>query len=203
MNDFLPKGLARSAELEERARQSIPGGVMSNWKKSAGFHPTLMSHGDGVRLWDVDGNEYLDFSLSMGPAILDHSNAHYRGALTQQIVKGLYCNESTELQIQAAEKIRAHVPCAELVRFSNSGSEANLNAFRVARAYTGKKIIVRFNGHYNGSFDNQIGGIIGNPENPVPHSGCWDVVAPLSIMPLLRRLLVMASRRPTPLPSGD
>ena len=168
MKPGFPYKISASSKFEDRARRVIPGGVMSNWKKSQGFHPVFMTHGEGARLWDADGNEYIDYSLSMGPAILGHSNSHLRMALAKQVDSGLCSNESTELQITAAEKVCKHVPGAELVRFSNSGSEANLNAFRVARAYTGKNMIVRFNGHYHGSFDNQVGGIVRDPDNPVP-----------------------------------
>jgi glutamate-1-semialdehyde 2,1-aminomutase len=172
---------SESEHLEHAARKVIPGGVMSNWKKSKDFHPVFMVRGENARLWDVDGNEYIDYSLSMGPAILGHSNDHFRRALARQIESGIYCNESTDLQLMAAEKVCAHVGCAELVRFSNSGSEANLNAVRVARAYTGKNMIVRFNGHYHGSFDSQVGGIVDSPDLPVPLDGCRED-DPLSIM---------------------
>ncbi len=157
----------KSQQIEAAARKVIPGGVMSNWKKSEGYHPTFMARGEAGRLWDADGNEFLDFSLSMGPAILGHSNEHLRSAMVDA-AKGFYANEPIELQVRAAQKIVDHVACAELVRFANSGTEANLNALRVARAYTGKNMVVRFNGQYNGSTDSLIGGIVTDTDNPVP-----------------------------------
>jgi glutamate-1-semialdehyde 2,1-aminomutase len=157
----------RSEQIEAVARGVIPGGVMSNWRKSEDHHPIFMSHGRGGRLYDVDGNEYLDFSLSAGPAILGHDNGHLRQAIEKQ-ARCTTSNEPHEIQVTAAQKLVEHIACADLVRFANSGTEANFNALRVARAYTGRNFFVRFNGHYNGSSDSLIGGIVTDPANPVP-----------------------------------
>ncbi|MBW2369181.1 MAG: aspartate aminotransferase family protein [Deltaproteobacteria bacterium] len=160
----------KSDEIGAAARQVIPGGVMSNFRKSEDYHAVYMSHGSGARLYDVDGNEYIDYSLSYGPAILGHSNEHLRHALEDQ-VKQLHTSEINALECQAAQKVSAHLASAELVRFACSGTEANYNALRAARAYTARNMIVRFNGHYHGGLDQLIGGIVTTPENPVPVHG--------------------------------
>ena len=160
----------KSRELEEQARKIIPGGVMSNFKKDEGYHPTFMTHGQGARLMDVEGNENIDYSLSYGPAILGHNNEHLITAVEKQ-VRCLYTGESTELCTIAAHKISHHVPSLELLRFTTSGTDANNNALRVARGYTGKNMFVRFNGHYNGGSDDILGGIVPDKENPIPVAG--------------------------------
>ena len=154
----------------EQARQYIPGGIQSNYRKDANYLPTYMSHGRDARLFDIDGNEYIDYSLSYGPSILGHSNEALRRAVVTQAEK-MYSNELNVLELEAAKKIVQHVPCAELVRFACSGTEANFNALRVARAHTGRNMVVRFNGHYNGSLDSLIGGVVNDPGHPVPSDG--------------------------------
>ena len=151
----------------EKARKVIPGGIQSNYRKDPSYVPTYISHGKGARLFDLDNNEYIDYSLSYGPSILGHSNEHFRSAIIAQANR-MYSNECNELELIAAQKIVQHVPCAELVRFACSGTEANYNIQRVARAYTGKNHIVRFNGHYNGCLDTMIGGIVEDANNPIP-----------------------------------
>ncbi|MCG8369442.1 MAG: aminotransferase class III-fold pyridoxal phosphate-dependent enzyme [Proteobacteria bacterium] len=163
-------GTDRSHAHFERARRVIPGGIQSNYRKSESHVPVYISHGRGARLFDLDGNEYIDYSLSYGPSILGHSNEHLRASIVRQAEK-MYSNEVNALEQAAAEKIVAHVPCAELVRFACSGTEANYNALRIARAYTGRNMVVRFNGHYNGCLDQLIGGIVDDPQNPVPVHG--------------------------------
>ena len=153
---------SRNEELARLTRDVVPGGVMSNWRRSKLFEPEFIVGGRGARLINVDGDEIIDYSLSLGPAILGHSNEAVIEAITKQ-ARTLYTGEPTELQYQAAGKIVEHVPSAELVRFAVTGTEVNLAALRVARAYTGRNYFVRFNGQYNGSADNLIGGIIEVP----------------------------------------
>ena len=150
--------------------QSIPGALMTNFRKPQGYRPPYITHARGAHIFDVDGNEYIDYSLSYGAAILGHSNEHMQEALKRQ-AKTLYTVNQTELAIRAAQKVAQHVPSAELVRFACSGTEANRGALRVARAYTGRNKYVRFNGHYHGTIDHFWGGIVQDPENPVPVVG--------------------------------
>jgi len=157
--------LTKSREAAKLARAVIPGGVNSNFRKDASFQPLYFSHGKGGRLFDIDGNDYIDFALSYGPAILGHDNPVLQKALVAQAQK-LYSPESTELEQIAARKIIQHIPCAELVRFACTGTEANYNAIRLARAYTGKSKFLRFSGHYHGGTDELLGGIAPNPVRP-------------------------------------
>jgi glutamate-1-semialdehyde 2,1-aminomutase len=160
----------KSDLIGQEARKVIPGGVMSNFRKSEDYHPVYMTHGEGARLYDVDGNEYIDYNLSMGPAILGHSNDHLLKAIQNQATR-LHTSEVNDLELKAAQKVAAHIPSAELVRFTCSGTEANYNALRAARAFTRKNMIVRFNGHYHGGLDQIMGGLMTNAGNPVPVPG--------------------------------
>lgn len=156
--------------LAARAGRVIPGAVMSNWRKAEGYVPTFFSHGEGARLWDVDGNEYIDYNLGAGPAILGHNNPELNRAIGEQSCRLNTC-DPTELWVTAAEKIVKHVPSAEMVRFSVSGTEANQNIFRLVRGYTGRNMIVRFHGQYNGSADDVLCGVVKDLGNPVPQQG--------------------------------
>ncbi|MBW2367400.1 MAG: aspartate aminotransferase family protein [Deltaproteobacteria bacterium] len=156
----------KSAQLEKLARQVIPGGVMSNFKKDENYHPTYMKYGKGSRIYDVDGNEYIDYDLSYGPSFLGHSNEHLIQSIEKQ-ARQLYCAPVNDLAVEAARKVCEHVPSAEMLRFACSGTEANLFAIRVARGYTGRNMTVRFHGHYHGGGDSIVGGIVTDPENPV------------------------------------
>jgi glutamate-1-semialdehyde 2,1-aminomutase len=165
-----PYRTPKSDEMAIKGRQFIPAATMSNWRRSVDYHPVYMTHGEGARLYDLDGNEYIDYSLSYGPAVLGHSNEHLREALKSQVDR-LYTSNVNDLEVQAAQKVAEHISSAELVRFACSGTEANRGALRVARAFTGRDMYVRFNGHYHGGLDHMMGGIVVDPENPIPVTG--------------------------------
>lgn len=141
----------------QRASQCLAGGVLSNFKKSKGSAPVYVKSAEGCHITDYDGNTYYDFSLSAGPAILGHSNEGIRQALKAELDQA-YTNRDSMIAIEAAEKVKEVVPCAELVRFSVSGVDAVFNAIRVARSYTGKPYYVKFKGQYNGGMDFVLGG---------------------------------------------
>ena len=170
MQDMTSYKKAGSLAHFVRASQLIPGGLMSNFRKEDGYRPTYMTHGKGAHLFDIDGNEYIDYSLSYAPAILGHSNEHLMTAVARQAASFMSCEVNT-LELEAAAKIIQHVPCAEMVRFACSGSEAVYNAVRVARAYTGKNMLIRFSGHYDGGLDDQLGGVAFSADNPVAVAG--------------------------------
>lgn len=155
----------RNEELYARACKVIPGAFMSNFKKDEGQRPIFVSRADGARLFDYDGNEYIDFSLSMGPALLGRQNEAILKAINEA-AGNYHSNEMCMLQIEAAEKIKELIPSAELVRFVNSGTEANMNNLRIARAYTKKNMYVKFNGQYNGGSDFILGGVA--DKGPMP-----------------------------------
>lgn len=141
----------------ERAQKTVAGGVGSVARSPlAGFspYPPFIERGEGAHIWDVDGNEYVDYALGFGPLLLGHRHP----ALTEAVVDVIRERGTTfalghNLEYEAAEKVVAHLPSVDLVRFSNSGTEAVMTAIRLARGYTGKDKIVRFEGHYHGWSD--------------------------------------------------
>lgn len=143
-----------SQELFERARRSIPAGAGSS-ARTVGFgwspYPPFMAEGLGSRLRDVDGNEYVDYLLGLGPMILGHRHPVVTKAVSEAISEyGTCFGLPYRLEVEAAEKVVDAVPGIELVRFTNSGSEAVGTAVRLARATTGRRIVIRFEGHYHG-----------------------------------------------------
>lgn len=156
----------KNNEIFERAYKCIAGGVLSNFKKEKHSAPIFVKSAEGCHITDYDGNLYYDFSLSAGPAILGHSNQEYKEALKREIDL-LYTNGDSIIQIEAAEKIQEIMPAAELVRFAVSGADAVFNAVRVARAYTGKNMYVKFKGQYNGGLDYVLGGMTKDESDPI------------------------------------
>ena len=144
----------RSRELFERASAIIPGGAGSSartvkfgWKP----YPPFIAGGSGARLRDVDGHEYIDYLLGLGPDILGHRHPGVTAAVAAAIsAYGTSFGLPYELEIEAARKVVDAVPSLEMVRFTNSGSEAVGTAVRLARAHTGRRLLVRFEGHYHG-----------------------------------------------------
>jgi glutamate-1-semialdehyde 2,1-aminomutase len=145
--------LERSRSLHQRACLVMPGGVSSNNRANWAPFPLFYERASGARVWDVDGNEYIDYVLGRGPMILGHSPPEVLNRVIAQLKDGQFFAGQTEVEILLAEKIRELVPCAEMTRFCNSGSEAVHAAIRLARSVTNKKKIIRFAGHYHGWFD--------------------------------------------------
>jgi len=143
----------KSRELYEQACKTCPGGIHSNVRKNWQPHPMFYERGEGPRIWDVDGNEFVDYVLARGPLLLGHSPKPVLDAVKAQLDVGLMYAGQHPLEIEAAEKVVELVPCAEAVRFSNSGSEAVHGALRLARGVTGRMKVVRFEGQYHGWFD--------------------------------------------------
>ncbi|MEN6627969.1 MAG: aspartate aminotransferase family protein [Candidatus Sumerlaeia bacterium] len=143
-----------SARLFERARRVIPGGINSNVRAMWDPHPMFYARGEGARVWDADGNEFIDYVLGRGPALLGHSPRPVIEAVAEQLYKGLIYSGQTEVEIEAAELVCQFTPCAERVRFTSSGSESVHAALRLARAVTGRRKILRFESGYHGWFDN-------------------------------------------------
>jgi glutamate-1-semialdehyde 2,1-aminomutase len=144
----------RSQKLFDQASKVIPGGAGSSartvkfgWRP----YPPFMAEGAGPRLRDVDGNEYIDYLLGLGPMILGHRHPAVTKAVASAVsTYGTCFGVPYELEIEAASKVVEAVPSIEMVRFSNSGSEVVGTAVRLARAYTGRRLLVRFEGHYHG-----------------------------------------------------
>ncbi|MFC1465853.1 MAG: aspartate aminotransferase family protein [Candidatus Brachytrichaceae bacterium NZ_4S206] len=150
-----------SRALFERAQRALAGGVSSEFRKSNSPHPLVYVRAHGARLVDADENEYLDFALSQGPMVLGHSHPEVLEAVERASHDGQLYAALHLAEIELAEKLQEIIPCAELVRFSVSGSEADHAALRVARAVTGRQKFIRFEGHYHGWFDNVAFGING------------------------------------------
>ena len=165
----------KSARLFRKARRLIPGGVSSLVRAGNKPHPLYFRSASGSRLIDVDGNKYLDYALGWGPLILGHSHPGVMRAVERQLKKFQTLGAQHELEIAVAEKICRMVPCAEQVAFSSTGSGAVQLALRLARAYTGRRKLLKFEGHYHGSPDNVLisfhpPGIAHPPTEPVPGS---------------------------------
>ena len=144
-----------SAELFQRALRSIPGGVNSPVRafRAVGGEPFFVERAEGAYLWDVDGNRYLDYVGSWGPAILGHAHPKVIGAIQSAAAKGTSFGVSNPLEVELAEKICRAVPGIDRIRFCNSGTEATMSAIRLARGFTGRDKIIKFEGCYHGHAD--------------------------------------------------
>ncbi len=145
----------RSKELFLEAQDLLPGGVDSPVRafRAVGGHPLFIARGQGPYLYDVDGNRYIDYVLSWGPLILGHAHPRVVAALEDTLHAGTSYGAPCELEIRLARLIRQAMPGVEMVRFVNSGTEATMSALRLARAFTGRKKIIKFEGCYHGHAD--------------------------------------------------
>lgn len=148
----------KSRELFERAKKVMPGGVNSPVRayRSVGMEPLFIEHAKGNRIWDADGNEYIDFIGSWGPMILGHADPDVEEAVARQMEKGFSFGACTELEVEMAELITENVPHIDMVRMVNSGTEATMSAIRIARGYTGRSKIIKFEGCYHGHGDSLL-----------------------------------------------
>ncbi|MDI1334911.1 MAG: aminotransferase class III-fold pyridoxal phosphate-dependent enzyme [Lacunisphaera sp.] len=168
----MPYTFDRSKALFERANRSIAAGVNSGIRKMEAPVPLYFTRGSGPNLWDVDNNHYLDFQLGQGALLYGHAPAGMAEAIGAQARLGTHWAAQCELEVEVAERIQQMIPSAELVRFNNSATEVVLSAFRLARAHTGRKLILRFEGHYHGWSDEGLVGFAnpadkwGDDENP-------------------------------------
>jgi len=145
----------KNRELFEKARSLMPGGVSSPVRafKAVGGDPIIVSRAKGSRLWDVEGKEYIDFLMSWGPLILGHAHPKVVEAVKEQAKNGLSYGLTNPYEIELAELVASCMPSVEMVRFVSSGTEATMSAIRLARGYTGKKYVVKFEGCYHGHGD--------------------------------------------------
>jgi glutamate-1-semialdehyde 2,1-aminomutase len=144
----------RSAQLHERARRALPLGVASSFQVYDP-HPLFMTDARGSRIWDADGNEYIDFDMAFGVLAAGHSHPLLAKALEYRVANGTCYTFPVEDGIALAEEIKERFG-ADLVRFSNSGTEATMDAIRVARGYTGRERIIKFEGGYHGHHDDVL-----------------------------------------------
>jgi glutamate-1-semialdehyde 2,1-aminomutase len=157
----------------------MPGGVSSPVRafKAVGGDPPLIAYGQGPRVFDLDGNTYIDYVAAFGPLILGHAHPAVTDALAQAVQRGTAYGATTELEVELARVICEAIPSIELLRFVNSGTEATMSALRLARAFTGRDKIVKFEGCYHGHADGLLAkagsgqATLGLPDSPgVPQS---------------------------------
>ena len=148
----------KSKQLYEKAQQLIPGGVNSPVRafKAVGGHPLFISKGAGSKIFDVDGNEFIDYVGSWGPLILGHCHPEVMEALASVLETGTSYGAPTEREIELAELITKAFPSIEKVRLTNSGTESTMALLRLARGYTGRSMILKFEGCYHGHGDSLL-----------------------------------------------
>jgi glutamate-1-semialdehyde 2,1-aminomutase len=164
-----------SASWTERAMSVLPDGVSSPVRGAGVFepYPFYVERGEGAYLVDVDGNRYVDTVMAFGPVILGHAHPGVTQAVSEQAGRGLIYGTCLPLEVEVAERFTSMVPTADFVRFVPSGTEATMHAIRVARGYTGKPGILKFEGHYHGNHDQVLVsvspplGVTGTAQDPV------------------------------------
>jgi len=159
--------------LWQRAQRVLPGGVSSNVKMEERPQPLFFDRAEGSRLYDCDGNAYIDYTCGYGPVVLGHAYPPVVEALQAAAARGFLYGGQHEGEILLAERLVAAVPCIEMVRYNSTGSEAVAAAVRLARAYTRRTKIIRFAGHYHGWFDEELLATHPAPDGdalPVPES---------------------------------
>ena len=175
----------RSKEIFNRLKQYIPGGVNSPVRafKSVDGDPIVIKSGQGSIIQDEDGNQYIDFVGSWGPLILGHAHPVVVEAVLEAVKRGMSFGASTELEAELAEMIIQAVPSIEMIRFVNSGTEATMSAVRLARAYTKRDIIIKFEGCYHGHADlflSKSGSGMAEMDKPIsagiPHSTISETI---------------------------
>src|ERR1700694_436884 len=197
----------RSRQWYERAQHSLIEGVNSPSRGAAVYSPgpVVLERGRGSHVWDVDGNEYIDFMMSFGALIQGHAHPQIVEVVSQTMAGGSHFAAATPAESEAAGRFQRLVPSAEAVRFTNSGSEATMLALRLARAHTGRTKFLKFEGHYHGWYDPYLLNAPrhapekpGAPENParmpdsegIPASTFDDVVlAPWNDAAALERVM--------------
>jgi glutamate-1-semialdehyde 2,1-aminomutase len=164
----------KSTSLFHRAQKVLPGGVNSPVRafKSVGLSPIFIHRASGSKLWDVDGNMYIDYVGSWGPMLLGHAHPEVTEKVREAVEGGLSFGAPTEMEVEIAELICRMVPSIEVVRMVNSGTEATMSAVRLARAFTKREKIIKFEGNYHGHADSFLikagsGALtLGSPDSP-------------------------------------
>jgi glutamate-1-semialdehyde 2,1-aminomutase len=165
---------SKSKVLQQRAQKVMPLGVNSNFRYWGDGMTPYMDRAKGAYLWDVDGNKYIDYRMAFGPIILGHADEAVNTRVKEEIDLGTLSAMTYELEIEVMEKIVAMCPAVEMARLACSGTEATMHAVRVARAYTGRQILLKFEGNYHGFHDYTLWSTYsetetyGNIHSPIP-----------------------------------
>ena len=164
----------KSQSLQKRAQKVLPLGVNSNFRYWGEGVTPYVDKGKGAHLWDVDGRRFIDYRMAFGPIILGHAYDEVDAKVIEEIQRGGLFAMTGELEVEVAEMIAAMCPAVEMVRMACSGTEATMHAIRVARAYTGRDIILKFEGNYHGFHDHTLWSTYapiesyGNARSPIP-----------------------------------
>ncbi len=181
---------ATSVELQQRAERVLPLGVNSNFRYWGPRMTPYVKKAKGGYLWDVDGQRFIDYRLAFGPIILGHAFDEVDAKVVEEVASGVLFAMTGELEIQVAEMVSQMAPAMEMLRLACSGTEATMHAIRVARAYTGREIILKFEGNYHGFQDHTLWSTYapveayGNRRSPIP------VAASSGIPKVLRELVI-------------
>jgi len=178
----MSENFSKSKQLFQQAKKIMPGGVSSPVRafRAVGGQPLFIERGEGPHLFDVDGNKYIDYVLSWGPLILGHAHPDVVAALDEAISRGTSYGAPNSLEIELVKIIQDFMPNLEMIRFVNSGTEATMSALRLARAYTGRNKIIKFEGCYHGHADQLLvragSGVatLGLPDSPGVPSGSTE-----------------------------
>jgi len=197
----------KSKQLYQRTLDLLIEGGSSSSRGPANYgeYPLFMQRGSGSRIYDVDGNEYIDWMMAFGALPLGHAHPAVAGAISDAASTGAHFATATEIEIEVAELLRKLAPCAERVRFANTGTEAVMAALRLARGYTGRPKIIKFEGHYHGWYDDLLISsnplpvtAMGHPRDPIKipdssglnqHALDDTIVAPWNDLPALERAI--------------
>src|SRR4026208_575674 len=168
-----PAALHRRRALLRRALETLPGGTDSNFR-AWGDDTIYVDRGKGGYVWDIDGNEYIDLPMGYGPGILGHGDERVDDYVNERMRKGVSFSLTSEDEVQAVELVKELTGWVDKVRMTVSGTEATMHAMRIARAYTGRDRIVKFEGQYHGVHDYALISVspddmseLGDAENPV------------------------------------
>ena len=159
----------------ERAKAVMPYGVTSNFRYWGETETPVIARGKGARVWDMDGNEFIDYRLGFGPVILGHADERVTARVAAALADGSVYAHTHPLEISVAERIIRMCPAVDKVRYANSGAEATQHALRIARGYSGREVVIKFEGDYHGFHDYVLwttagaqAGAVGSRRNPIP-----------------------------------
>ncbi|HEA66806.1 MAG TPA: aspartate aminotransferase family protein [Desulfobacterales bacterium] len=168
----------KSQAVFDRAMKVMSKGVSSNFRYWGRKKTPVLARGKGAKIWDADGNEFIDYRLGWGPIILGHADERVNQAVQEAIGRGTTFASTTEMEVSVAEKIVAMIPGMEMLRFTNTGTEATMHALRVARAYTNREKFIKFEGQYHGMHDYVL---FSTASSPISAMGAYRSPVPVQV----------------------